>query len=443
MPSTDVPGSPLKRRVVDFINKIKNSNEDDMQEIADRIAGNDKSPVKRNTDKLMAGLYAFKERLDQYLELFTDDAAPEFADIITNPRDFKVVYRDDETKAYAATQFSRQADLLWRYVLPGQTTESLKDEYVKARENYHARWIKTPSVVVSWSSKDSVGTQGGHNLGAKVTPFKLSSEVPKGEIRIIEEGGIKKALINEADISNIDPAILRRIAVAGDDIPDHLTLANINYKPRAIADVLPSQSNRSGRGLSENHIHNIKAIPEGFIINGEKVNDCEQLRTRLADLIAEDKSVENLQLHFEKVSESEAKALIKSSEIKLAGNELTSMRMLKSGEVFNINRTRFDFGKAKVISNLVDNEIVIEIPHIVNVKSRARLSITGFLMEKKNQIVTKIKSLLGIARGNDINFYNSVVNELKEYNVRPQDIIIEIDDCIICIRIKERTDGDC
>jgi hypothetical protein len=429
--------NPLKDHVIKLINEIKGFDDEKVEAIADKVV---KDYPLESKHYLINYFFRMKDELDYSLELFDYDAENRFANIILNPRDFKPVTKDDSYKIIFASNFVKRLGKDWKYILDDSVAEKFRDEYVRGRSLLAGPWIKTPSVVVSWSSKDSAVWEGGHNLNAKVSRFRVSDEVARGEIKTLEVDGNKIFLISKDDISNIDPAILRNISVS-ENIPDHIYVRDKNYVARNFSDVFPDIDSRKGRGFSDNHIK-IEKISEGFTINGKQVNDCQELVDELTSL-SNSNQFNMLQVHFEKVNESQAKALLKSSEIKMAGTDLNQAKILRNGEYFSINRTKYDFGKAKVIGNMSEHEIVIEIPQINNVNSRARFSITGFLKEIKDKIVNSINKLIGRSTTENINFYEELIKELKIYNIRPENIIMEVDDCIICIKIYAIKNDNC
>jgi len=436
--TSTVPTSarPLKSHVLKLIAEIQSLDVEKAEAIADRIIND--SPFPEQKDRLIDYFFDAKDFLNDCLSLFDYDGENQFAEIILNPREFKPYSRNDQLKMIYASQFVKNISKDWEYILPGISTADLKNEYVSSMTSSAGPWIKTSSIVLSWDTRDSLRRQGGHNLDAKVTRFRVSDEVTRGEMKMVEEGGIKTILVSSNDISNIDPNILRKISTAK-ELPDHLYISDNNYVARNVYDVFPNEGKRIARGFSGIRV---EEIAEGFTINGKQVKDCEELVQELTSLTAENK-FDLLQVHFEKMNESRAKALLKSSEIKLAGTELNQTKILNNGNLFNVNKAKYDFGKAKVIGNMADHEIVIEIPQITNTKSRARLSITGFLKDVKEKIMNTINTLLGRAGRENINFYDELVRELRVYNIRQEDILIEVDDCIICFKSDAKKNDDC
>jgi hypothetical protein len=435
----DAPASSLKAHAVDLIRKIKTGDESFFKQVVNRALSGRLSKLAGLEDRLTAFLFSLQDRLESYLSLFDSSPEDQFANVLVNMREFKAEDNIDQLKRLAAGEFLKSVKPFWAYILSDQNAESIRDEYVNNWNGFYSRWIKTPSVVVSWDNKDSAQWVGGHNLSARVTPFKISADVAPGRIKIVEENGLKQVLINAEDIASIDPTVLRKIAVDNENFTGTLAITERNYKPRSASDVFPDQSVRTERGLSSNHIR-ISAESTGFTINGKKVNDCAELVDELKQL-AENNSFDNLQVHFEKIDADRAKALIKSSEIKLAGSELNRARIMSNGALFDITRKSYDFRNAKVISNLVDNEIVVEIPRLENIKSRARFTITGFLKDVKQNIVNTVNNLIGRGKNEDMNLYSEMLRELKQYNVSAGDILLEIDDCIICLKKGSTSDG--
>jgi hypothetical protein len=429
--------SPLTPHLVDLMTKFRDIDADTLIEMLDRqlpagyrLTTYDKMgahwQIQEEKTKLDDLLYAFNSSLEQA------------ANSILNRNETHLYTESDLERMEKSQGFVKTITFWMPVLMPGLNLATLRDEYVTGTHGSHSRWIKTPSVVVSWNDKDSAVFTGGHNLGAKVTPFKVTPDVAKGEIKVITENGMKRVLINENDIVNIDPTVLRKIATQEGDMDGVFYIRDINYTPRTIEDVIPAVQRSGVRGFDPYEAR-IERNQAGFVINGKQVENCDELVAELSEY-ARSNDLGNLQVHFENVGSNQAKGIIKSSEIKLT-RQTPGARVFKSGEIFKVNNAKYDFSKAKLITDLSEKEIVVEIPKLATTKSRVRFSITGFLKESKDKIVAIVKKLLGRSKTENFDFYDTLMEELRQFNITPQDVLIEIDDCIICLKIRGGDNG--
>lgn len=70
---------------------------------------------------------------------------------------------------------------------------------VKANNNRNRTWMKTPTIVESWSIKDSTSTEGGHNLNSNVTHFRVADDLKPGQIRETTINGKKTIEVSILD----------------------------------------------------------------------------------------------------------------------------------------------------------------------------------------------------------------------------------------------------
>lgn len=85
-------------------------------------------------------------------------------------------------------------------------TDVLLQRYVAAVPPRQGSWIHTPALVISWNTGAMHESTGGHNLDAHVSRFRSTPGVAPGDIRVVEEGGVKVALYhpnNFDDLSHI------------------------------------------------------------------------------------------------------------------------------------------------------------------------------------------------------------------------------------------------
>ncbi len=94
--------------------------------------------------------------------------------------------------------------------LLGISRKEVMDEYVKSFSDSHQDWIKTPSIVISWS-KDSSFSVGGHNIDSRMLGLRVDKSLASGQVKVIEENGVRRLMIAADDVSHITPGMIREI----------------------------------------------------------------------------------------------------------------------------------------------------------------------------------------------------------------------------------------
>jgi hypothetical protein len=102
-----------------------------------------------------------------------------------------------------------------RLLAPPSFLFRARNSFIEGANRQPASWIRTASVVQSWSTGSSLEYIGGHNLDAAVTRLRSSPDVVAGEVRVIRESGHDVILANEADIPRLSDNV-RSIAEAAE-----------------------------------------------------------------------------------------------------------------------------------------------------------------------------------------------------------------------------------
>ena len=209
---------------------------------------------------------------------------------------------------------------------------------VAANADRNRTWIKTPTVVESWSLVDSVAQEGGHNLDSKVTRFRVSDKLEPGQVREINVGNKKIIEVSPADSKShiTDQSYLRRVERLDDaKIKGH----GIKTRPRNI--VTDVVSKRSGRGFN--------TADHCITIGKKSFTMADKEYSRLDDLLCD--------LGAKGVSEDVVYIQIKTSE----GAGVTPSMVIKYMDNFyrgNLHRgntmlpmSKYDFSHATQVSN--------------------------------------------------------------------------------------------
>lgn len=147
--------------------------------------------------------------------------------------------------------------------------------YLEANKNKCLTWMKCPTIVQSWSLKDSTNSIGGHNLNSKVTSFRVAKDLKPGQTRTVEVNGKKIIEISAKDrLTHVsDPNYLRRVGRLGNS-----EIRGAEVPLRARNEVAAATQRRSARGYNSNDHLSIKLDAQlGHTINGKKYNSLEDL----------------------------------------------------------------------------------------------------------------------------------------------------------------------
>lgn len=153
--------------------------------------------------------------------------------------------------------------------------ETYRDIYVSDNKDNSSNWIKCPTIVESWHTKDSTIVTGGHNLNSKITKFRVAKDLKPGETRILEENGRK---VIEISVSNRKSHVgnstyLRRVGRL--DKAD-MTETKVPVRSQNVA--LRETANRTSRGFNESDHLRIRFMSDNkFSINGKNYASLEDV----------------------------------------------------------------------------------------------------------------------------------------------------------------------
>ena len=307
----------------------------------------------------------------------------------------------------------------------------IKSKHILSHRGYFNTWIKTPSTVISWSKQDSATSIGGHNLDARISPFKINKTLKSGQFRVIKEGNRRIFEIAESDIRKITPEFLRTAEETNTfGLKTYSGFKDVKIRPRN--DVIP-KTDRMGRGFIPKHLE-ISKLKEGYQLNGKQINDCFKLIDEFKHYArnAENADLKSLTIDFKGFTPDEALAQVKSSRISLIQDNVR----LKKGNFFNINNERFDFTKAKTV--VIESGIRVEIPSssIKIVNGNAKITIRGITQKIMSKVSDLIQKLFKRATNETFDFSKKLKEELKQFNINEENIDIEILDCSIATLIR-------
>jgi hypothetical protein len=100
--------------------------------------------------------------------------------------------------------FSKALRLVSKKFIDISDSNRLKDVYLRSLPVRNSKWIHTPSIVVS--TNDDFFSIGGTNLNSRISGFR-SGNVPKGKVKILNEGGKQIFITNPSDASKVSSVV--------------------------------------------------------------------------------------------------------------------------------------------------------------------------------------------------------------------------------------------
>ncbi|MEK7257616.1 MAG: hypothetical protein AAB316_22865, partial [Bacteroidota bacterium] len=144
------------------------------------------------------------------------------------------------------------------------TTDELRQKYVLLEGADPQGWLKTPSIVVSWSVMSATAV-GGHNLDAGVqTSFLIDNTLPPGKVKVIKKfSGEDVVMVNEQDIGKVTPELAKEAAHYTNDpvqleilVSNHVKSMAAPEPPRPRTEVIEEEAEtpQTTRGLQTSQI---------------------------------------------------------------------------------------------------------------------------------------------------------------------------------------------
>ncbi len=298
-------------------------------------------------------------------------------------------------------------------------------------------WIKTPSIVVSWSTApDGAALVGGHSLSSRISHFAMDNTLPPGGVRVIEENGTRVVFYNGADAGKIRgvvrsvgrnqdmadgqlatlvetglrtaraeipamPAALRlgsRVDVAGRGFVSTASVRLSNTSPWRQIDDLPSSHTRALDAITEPTVFGIvvERVDGRYLVSRAghdsvlEAGGGASALDAVVGLARSEAAGRTLHLHFRGMNTDQARGFARVAELHTSGPRSVALRTSVEAEsgalkvVGEIRSGRWNLAKAEVkladtvppnaLRNRVDFEIAI--PHqFTTARLVARVSI--------------------------------------------------------------------
>lgn len=226
----------------------------------------------------------------------------------------------------------------------------IRNGYIEDNRESHSNWIKCPTVVQSWSIRDSINLVGGHNLDSRITPVKIDNSLKRGQCLVEKlEDGSKVIRISPFDKGQITPSFLRNVERTGK--VGKQIFSSEARSPRAFADVFPTQT-RATRGFDPaNQISRVMREKDGFSVNGKITKDVDTFWKELAEA-PKDEGTPVHQIVFENFSQDEVRMIMDDSPAVI----------INKGSASRASMSDFDFQHIKISEADADGNIVVSIP---------------------------------------------------------------------------------
>lgn len=257
----------------------------------------------------------------------------------------------EEKVDFAISEFSKYSmdsglNQFFAHVNPKVRTSYYRDQYCNENKGRSRQWMKCPTVVQSWQSRDSVFAEGGHNLNSKVTSFKVNKNLKPGQVQETIVNGRKIYEVAPADLRNgvTSQSYLRRLGRLGDT-----SLNGAKSTVRARNGVVSSMA-RAERGASRKHIK-VNATEKGFELDGKQMS--------WSDLLDE------VALRISEGKEKMPFIEIETTNFNKAGVDLQAMidgvvYKMPRGEGFRMPLSKFDM--ANYTTEIQGDRAIVKIP---------------------------------------------------------------------------------
>lgn len=218
-----------------------------------------------------------------------------------------------------------------------------KSLMVKANADRSHIWIKTPTIVESWSLTDSTEQVGGHNLNSKVTRFRVADDLQPGQTRETTVGNKKIIEVSRTDSKShiTNQSYLRKVGRL-----DDVTIKGDVVKTRTRNIITDVVSNRSSRGFNTQD-HTITIGKKSFNYANKEYDSLDAL---ISEFCKSSSPEDVLKLHIECLEGSGVKPKMIINNINCRLNRGNTM----------LPMSKFDFAHATQIDQ--GDNVVFTIP---------------------------------------------------------------------------------
>lgn len=167
-----------------------------------------------------------------------------------------------------------------------------KSMMIAANADRSRTWMKTPTVVESWSLTDSTNWFGGHNLNSKVTRFRVADDLTSGQTRKVNNGSSTVIEVSRTDsrLHIANQNYLRRVGRL-----DDLTIDGTLVRTRSRSIISDGTSKRTARGFNTTD-HTMKITKNSFTYANKEYNNLDDL---IIDFCSTNSGDDVLTLHID------------------------------------------------------------------------------------------------------------------------------------------------
>lgn len=258
-----------------------------------------------------------------------------------------------------------------------------KEIYLAENREVSKQWIKCPTIVQSWSERDSVISTGGHNLNPKVTPIKVDPKLKKGMGRVEMVDGKKTIVVSAADRGSISPSFLRQVERTGMSGEVKFAKAR-SLRPRET--VFPKAGERSSRGFNKTDHIRIRSEEVGFKIGEKRVATMDELFDELHSQLMSEGGGERT-LVFENVNER---------TVRVISDGVGQSSLLDKGSVAGVKRGSFQMGKVQYdYSREAEGIVTVRVPiKPEGSRIKARTHLFDVPKQYLNEFMTRLRNFL-------------------------------------------------
>lgn len=312
--------------------------------------------------------------------------------------------KDEEiAKAYYAVFEKQQYIKAFAEIFSAYNHNQAKNLMVATNAERNRTWIKTPTIVESWSLVDSINQEGGHNLNSKVTRFRVADDLKPGQTREVTIGNKKIIEVSRTDSRShiIDQSYLRRVGRLEDP-----TIKGKAVKTRPQNIVTDLASKRTHRGFNSTD-HCITIGKESFTLSGKKYQRLDELLWDLGS-----KNTPNEVIYIQ-INTGEGAGVTPSMVIQYMDNFYRG-NLHRGNTMLPISK--YDFSHATQIKDGDNITFVIPIkPGVMNMGGTSTVNVAGLggssNMGTRMHIIDGTYSFKIVDNGNK----HQVINLLKQF----------------------------
>lgn len=299
----------------------------DMDEIAVKCS---EAAIEFRKDYMLQ--HQFLDTIRQNLEGLKDvevqygsgDFLTELSKLIVNPRDINYDFYNTDSENWTdenwvadyALWLNEYKEKIQSYSFDRDyySLEQAKKDYLEENKEGSSLWIKCPTIVQSWSMRDSTYWTGGHNLSSRITPIKVDKALKPGEFRVDFVDGKKIVSVSSVDRARVTPSLLRKVErtqLNGVQKFNKRVELGIIREPREALAIGKAKPTRTVRGFDNKaQVAKVVKIEHGFELNGKKFNSVDDLFENMGTLIEDGVH----EFRFENISSHDASCIMKGTE---------------------------------------------------------------------------------------------------------------------------------